>query len=215
MAGWYHSWGYLNIQKQKKRRRFCNHLNAIGVTAHEAQKGRLEELFCDQNEVSIGLIHLQDPHLDWANVVQGNYRGRTPGDLLFMRTLEAGYFRIWYGVFDPNLKLHSPSLPFRSKRLRSWKIIGRAVDVTWHNELQPVVLEPMTSDPEVKAHLIHSGVDVEVMGFSEGYWIISNREAARPPSKQIWECYQAVADGLKRSSRGIDPNEFTYCLLER
>ena len=206
MAGWYHSWGLLNIQQ--KRRSFCNHLNAIGVTAQEAQKGRPEELFCDHSEMSIGLIHLQDPHLDWANVVQGNYSGRTRGDLLLMRTLEPLYFRIWYGVYDPNLKLHNPSLLFRSRRHRSLKIIGRAVDVTWRNELQPVVLEPMTSDPEVKAHLIHSGVDLEVMGFPGGYWIISNREAARPPSKQIWECYQAVAQGLKRSSKELDPDTF-------
>lgn len=207
MAGWLHSWGLRN--HQQKRRSFCNHLNAIGVTAHEAQKGRPEELFRDHHEMSIGLIHLQDPHLDWANVVQGNYRGRLPGDLLFMRTLgQPFYYRVWYGVYDPNLKLHNPSLLFRSKRHRSLKIIGRAVDVTWRNELQPVVLEPMTSDPEVKGHLIQSGVDVEVMAFPDGYWIISNREAARPPSRQIWECYQAVAEGLKRSSRGIDPDNF-------
>ena len=194
---------------QQRRRSFCNHLNAIGVRAHEAQKGRPEELFREANEISIGLIHLQDPHLDWANVVQGNYRGRMPGDLLFMRTLgQPFYYRVWYGVYDPNLKLHNPSLLFRSKRLRSLKIIGRAVDVSWRNELQPVELEPMTSDPDIKQHLIQSGVDVEVMAFPDGYWIISNREAGRPPSRQIWECYQAVAQGLKRSSKGMDPDNF-------
>ena len=194
---------------QQRRRSFCNHLNAIGVRAHEAQKGRPEELFREANEISIGLIHLQDPHLDWANVVQGNYRGRMPGDLLFMRTLgQPFYYRVWYGVHDPNLKLHNPSLLFRSKRLRTMKIIGRAVDVSWRNELQPVELEPMTSDPHIKQHLIQSGVDVEVMAFPDGYWIISNREAGRPPSRQIWECYQAVAQGLKRSSKGLDPDNF-------
>jgi len=207
VAAWLHSWGVRN--HQQKRSDFCNHLNAIGISAHEAQKGRPEELFRENHEISIGLIHLQDPHLDWANVVQGNYRGRLPGDLLFMRTLgQPFYYRVWYGVYDPNLKLANPSLIFRSKRLRSLKLIGRAFDVSWYNELQPVVLEPMTSDPEVKAHLIQSGVDVEIMAFPDGYWIISNREAARPPSKQIWECYQAVAQGLKRSSRGLDPDNF-------
>ncbi len=207
MPGLLHSLGLRD--HQQKRRSFCNHLNAIGVDAHEAPKGRPEELFRENHEISIGLIQLQDPHLDWANVVQGNYRGRMPGDLLFMRTLgQPFYYRVWYGVYDPNLKLANPSLLFRSKRLRSLKFIGRAVDVVWHNELQPVVLEPMTSDPSVKQHLIQSGVDVEVMAFPDGYWIISNREAARPPSRQIWECYQAVAEGLKRSSKRIDLDKF-------
>ena len=66
----------------------------------------------------------------------------------------------------------------------------------------------MTSDPDVKNHLIQSGVDVEVMAFPDGYWIISNRESARPPSKRIWECYQAVAQALKLSSKGLDPDKF-------
>ena len=206
MTGWYHNWGLRNIQR--KRSSFCSHLNAIGIRAHEAQLGRPEELFRDRHEMSIGLIHLQDPHLEWANVVQGNYSGRMPGSLLFMRTLEPLYYRIWYGVYDPNLKLPNPSLVFRSKRLRSLKLIGRVVDVSWYNELQPVELQPLTSDPYVRDHLIQSGVDVEIMAFPDGYWIISNREAGRPPSKRIWECYQAVAQGLKLSSKGLDPDKF-------
>jgi hypothetical protein len=207
LAGLLRNLGLRNIQQ--KRRGFCNHLNAIGVRAHEAQKGRPEELFRHHREISIGLIHLQDPHLDWANVVQGNYRGRLPGDLLFFRTPgQPFYYRIWYGLYDPNLKISNPSLVFRSKRLRPMNIVGRAFDVSWYNELQPVELEPMTSDPYVKDHLIQSGVDVEVMAFPDGYWIISNREAGRPPSKRIWECYQAVAQGLKLSSKGLDPDKF-------
>ena len=207
MAGMLHSLGLRN--HQQKRRSFCNHLNAIGIRAHEAQRERPEELFRERNEISIGLIHLQDPHLDWANVVQGNYRGRMPGDILFMRTFgQPFYYRVWYGVYDPNLKLDNPSLVFRSQRLRSMKFFGRATDVIWYNELQPVELEPMTSDPIVKEHLIKSGVDVEIMAFPDGYWLISNREAGRPPSREIWECYQAVAQGLKNSSRGMDPQTF-------
>ena len=207
MAGLLHSLGLRN--HQQKRRGFCNHLNAIGVTAHEAQKGRPEELFRERHEISIGLIHLQDPYLDWANIVQGNYRGRMPGDLLFLRTFgQPFYYRVWYGVHDPNLKLHNPTLVFRSRRHRTLGLVGRAIDVTWQNELQPVILEPMTSDPTVKEHIIKAAVDLEVMAFPDGYWIISNREAARPPNRSIWECYQSVAEALKRSSRYLDPDTF-------
>ena len=193
---------------QRRRHTFCAHLNSIGVEANLAQKGQPEELFREHQEYSTGLIYIHDRHLDWANVVQGNYRSRLTRDLLFFRSLgQRFYYRIWYGIYDPNLKLAAPTLKFRSKRHWSMKSLGHAVDVSWHNEIETVELEPMTSDQTIKDHLIKSGVDIEVIAFPDGYWIISNREAGKPPSKRIWECYQAVAEGLKRSSKRYDPSK--------
>ena len=66
----------------------------------------------------------------------------------------------------------------------------------------------MSSDEDLKRRLIEVGVDVEVIAFPDGYWIISNREAGRPPSNRIWECYEAVAQGLKRSSKWFNPSKY-------
>ena len=194
---------------QRRRQNLCAHLNSIGVAAQLAQKGQPEELFREPREYSMGLIYIHNQELDWANVVQGNYRSSRPGDLFFFRAPgQPFYYRIWYGIYDPNLKISEPILKFRSKRLRSLGSLGRAVDVTWQNELEPVELDPMSSDEALKRLLIEVGVDVEVMAFPDGYWIISNREAGKPPSKRIWECYEAVAQGLKRSSKWFNPSKY-------
>ena len=191
---------------QRRRNSFCAHLNSIGVEANLAQKGQPEELFRESQEYSTGLIYIHDRNLEWANVVQGNYRTRLTRDFLFFRSLgQPFYYRIWYGLYDPNLKIAAPTLKFQSKRHRSMGSLGRAVDVTWHNRLETVELEPLTSDQTIKDHLMEAGVDMEAIAFPDGYWIIANREAGKPPSRRIWECYQAVAEGLKRSSKGYDP----------
>ncbi len=197
--------GFKLRSSYRKCQGICAQLNSIGVNAQLAQKGQPEELFRDAQERSIGLIYVRNQEIAWANVVQGNYRSRSRVDLLFLRTNpHPFYYRIWYGLYDPNLKVTAPTLKLSSKRRRAIGPLGRAVDVTWQNELEPVPLEPMASDESLKRRLIKAAVDVEIMAFPDGYWIISNREAGRPPSKPIWDCYEAVAHGLKVSSKGFD-----------
>ena len=58
--------------------------------------------------------------------------------------------------------------------------LGRTVDVVWEDDVEQITLSLLSTDDDMKRCLIKEGVDVEVIGFPDGYWIISNREASRP-----------------------------------
>ena len=191
----------------EKREAFCAHLVSIGINARLAQRGSPEELFREPKENSLGLIYIYNQVLDWANMVQGPLRSTRERDLLYYRSAARPYYyRIWYGVKDANLSISTPMLRFRSVRQRSPKVFGPVVDVTWGNELQQMELEPLCSDDALKQRLIKERVDVDVAGFPDGYWLIANREAGRPPTQPIWECYEAVAAALLQSSKHIGLN---------
>ena len=191
----------------ERREAYCAHLVSIGINARLAQRGSPEELFRESGESSLGLIYIYNQVLDWVNVVQGPLRPARHRDMLYYRGSRwPYYYRIWYGVKDANLSISAPILRFRSMRRRSLNHFGRVVDVSWRNDLQPMDLEPLCSDDALKQRLIKERVDVDVAGFPDGYWLIANREAGRPPTQPIWECYEAVAAALLQGSKHIRLN---------
>ena len=189
----------------KKREAICAHLNSIGVEAHLRERGAPEELFRESQERSLGLIHISNQVLDWVNVAQGLLLSPRKRHQYYYRSPpQTYYYRIWYGVRDPNLKTLKESR-FHSKRHRSLWLLGPAVGVTWEDDFEHVYPEPLSSDDALKRSLMKECVDVEVMGFPDGYWIISNRVSARLPSRSLWECYQGVAQGLLQHSTWPNP----------
>ena len=190
----------------RKREAICDHLNSIGVKANLAQRGSPEELFKGAQEQSLGLISIHDQVLDWVNVVRGYIRSPKAVDYLYSYRgpPQSNYYRIWYGIRDPNLKIREPKR-IRSVRHRSLRALGRAVNVTWEDEFEQVHTDSLDKDAALKRSLIMVGIDVEVMAFPDGYWIISNRETARMPSRPMWDCYQAVAKGLLQKDAWPSP----------
>ena len=185
----------------KKRDAICAHLNSIGVDAQLGERGAPEELFRERQERSLGLIHIHNQVLEWVNVAQGLLLSPGKRHQYYYRSPpQTYYYRIWYGVRDPNLRTFKESR-FRSKRLRSLWFLGPAIGVTWEDDFEHVYPEPLSSDDALKQSLMKECVDVEVVGFPDGYWIISNRVSARLPSRSLWECYQGVAQGLLQHSK--------------
>ncbi len=190
----------------QKCRDLCARLNGLGISAAVEQRGRPEELFRESLESSLGLVSIHHRQLLWANVVHGSLRpvrAREPVYMVLRSPKIMDYYRIWYGVRDPNLNKSDHHLQFRSSRRRSMWGLGGPVDVQWKTKLQPLELDHLNSDEPLSRRLIDESVDVEVMGFPDGYWIISNRESAREPSRSMFDCYEAVAESLLLYSKGL------------
>jgi len=185
---------------QRRREALCAHFLSLGINAQVTNRGRSEELLRAPGENSLGLITFQGGSLLWANLVQGMIRSSRSWDHLYSRTLGESYHRIWYGIRDPNLRVEGQSVQFHSTRRRSLPVFGKAVDVQWETETEEVQLGPLSTDATLKEPLLRTGVDVDVIGFPDGYWIISNRETGRLPNMLIWNAYQAVAQGLLQYS---------------
>ena len=181
----------------RKREAVCAHLQAMGIEAQIAERGRPEEVFREPGELSLGLIYLYRQAINWINVVEGFTKAVRMGGQL--------YHRLCYGVQDPNLRIEEPRVWFRSIRQRSWWPLGRVVDLSWQDMVGPVRLYPLSGNELLKERLIKEGIDVEVVGYPDGYWLIANREGARLPSKGMWECYQAIALDLLESGGSLKP----------
>ena len=185
---------------QRRREALCAHFISLGINAQVSNRGRAEEQLRAPGENSLGLISFQNSPLLWANLVQGMIRSSRSWDHLYSRTLGEAYHRIWYGVRDPNLRIEGQPIQFHSTRRRSLPVFGRAMDIQWETETEEVQLCPLSTDAAFKEPLLKARVDVDVMGFPDGYWIISNRETGRLPNTIIWNAYESVAKGLLQYS---------------
>jgi hypothetical protein len=193
---------------QRRREALCAHFLSMGINAQVASRGRGEEQLRSPDENSLGTIAVYNSPISWVNLVQGMLRQSKSWEQMFSRTLGQSYHRIWYGVRDSNLRVKDHAIMFHSVRVRSLPVIGRAADVRWETMTEEVDLGPLSSDPAFKEPLLKAHLDVDVMGFSDGYWIIANRETGRLPTKAIWNAYEAVARGLvqfsRQSSKGLN-----------
>ncbi|MBM3924676.1 MAG: hypothetical protein FJ320_01605 [SAR202 cluster bacterium] len=186
---------------QRRREALCAHFVSLGINAQVANRGRGEEQLRASGENSLGIIAVHNSPISWIHLVQGMLKQGRSWEQMFSRTLGESYHRIWYGVRDANLRVGKQPVVFHSIRVRSVPVIGRATDVRWETMTEEVSLGPLSEDSAFKEPLLKAGLDVDVMGFSDGYWIIANRETGRLPNKPIWNAYEAVARGLIQFSR--------------
>jgi hypothetical protein len=185
---------------QRRREALCAHFVSMGINAQVANRGRGEEQLKHPGENSLGIIAIHNSPISWVNLVQGMLKQSRSWEQTFSRTLGATYHRIWYGVRDANLRVEEQPPVFHSIRVRSVPVVGRATDVRWETMTEEVHLGPLSTDSTLKDPVLKAGLDVEVMGFSDGYWIIANRETGRLPNMPIWKAYEAVARGLVQFS---------------
>ena len=168
----------------------CARLRSLGIDAQIAERDRTEErIGCGNRRTypfqvdmrSLGLIDIAEGPIRWVNVLRS---ASSPSS--------GTVYRTDYGVPDPRLGPrmtgYIPNLQIKSVRNVSvlrWK--GKDSDRG--------IINRLNSDISIK-HPIMENRDVIIR--ADGYhkcWIIQV-ETREVPSKELWNCYQAIADHL-------------------
>ena len=168
----------------KTRDELCAGLQAIGVDARTAERGRPEE---KTGRGSLGVIDIGRGPIRWINV----------------RVYDQGENTVHiteYGVPDSR---HLPEIEIDSVRVKTFPVFGRVIDVRWQGkDLGLRIVERLSSDAAIKGAIIGSGDEVAVVARGDhGGWLI-RRETTATPSAAQWSCYQAIAEHLRVPAPG-------------
>ena len=177
----------------------CSGLLNLGVDARLAHRDRAEERIRGGigRGHSLGVIDIQEGPIRWVNTRKLPPSGST----------QHNYTVYWtdYGVPDPKVAPGFPTGSIESVRKRTFPVIGDIADVLWRGEssLQGVV-NRLNEDVLLKRRLqVMERHDVEIRAHpGHGCWILS-MQTKDVPSRDLWECYQAIAQHLLSASADV------------
>ena len=167
----------------RTRDELCAGIQAMGVDARMAERGRLEE---KTGEGSLGVLDIAQGPIRWINV-------------LIERSGEDIDHITEYGVPDQR---HLRQLQIRSVRVKTFPVIGRVVDVRWDGtDGDPDIVQRLSNDQAIKASIIVTQDEVAVVTRHDlGCWLIRLETTATPLPEQ-WRCYQRIAERLLATSQ--------------
>ena len=183
--------------RDKTRDELTRALNALGIEAAMAERGRAEEGVNNTwYQRSLGVIDLPDGPVRWINVLKKDgSRYNAP--------------QWWYVLFIPDERSIPSELPVEIKTVRrkTFPLFGRVVDVTWTGEDQGTGLaNTLTVEPAAKDLTKRAG-DMEVRSYTElsqGWTLQLSRRFA--PRRRDWDAVVRIADHLLASPRAFWPN---------
>lgn len=175
--------------RDKTRDQLADALNALGVGAEVAERGRGEERVGASWAQSLGVIDIAEGPVRWINVVrQSNQYGSR-----------------WWLVFgapeaSEDLRERREEIKLNTLRRKSFPLIGRVTNITWtDNGNAGDLLTALSDDPAVKAFVRRNG-DVEIRNDDEHFrgWTLRIGKRLKP-SKRDWEGIRAMAEHLLAS----------------
>lgn len=175
--------------RDKSRDRLTDALNALGVRAQMAERGRSEERVGASWAQSLGVIDIEESPVRWVNVVrQSNQYGSR-----------------WWLVFgapedSADLRGRRKEVKLNTLRTKSFPLIGRVTNIAWTDNGNAGRLRTaLTNDRAVKAFVRKNG-DVEIRNDDEHFlgWTLRIGKRLKP-SKQDWEGICAMAEHLLAS----------------
>ena len=187
--------------------KLCADLCAIGLDACMVERGKSEErVIGGLKGGSLGLIQVGASPIRWVNVLRHETRsgGSTGG---------AGW-PIYTNVYL--VPAHGTGrgrrVELKSVRAKSVPLSGRVIDVRWKANFKGDLIRSLNEDLLLKQNLIRAKEDVTIRSFpDDGYWTISSRwyqadwllrtPRQLVPSREQWDCYEAIARHLLRSSK--------------
>ena len=181
------------------RDEICAGLQKLGVNAQLAGRGRPKE---KMGNGMLGIIDIDGGPIAWVNVGKDN-----DGDP--------------YSEYGIEVPYDIPATTIKWVRRRAFPVLGRVIDADWRADGadcdSPVVAEVLRrlrEDAQVtEATIATGGVEITpgfvfVSGWfrqnwSRHAWVITRHESV--PTRQAWDCYQAIARHLIEAGRE-EPN---------
>ncbi len=164
---------------------FCAELQALGIDAQIAERGRAKEEI--GGKVSHGLIDIPKGPIRWVNLCK-EIRGSGESNYTVDFTE--------YGVPDSRLGRGFPSILIESVRKKTFPLVGDVVDLHWKgNDSGLGIIERLKNDTVIKRPIMESR-DVTIHAHGDhGCWTIET-QTDNPPWGEVWNCYQAIAKHL-------------------
>ena len=174
----------------------CTGLQSLGANARMAVRGRPEESMGKGS--SLGIIDIDDGPIDWVNV----------------RKVDSGLTEFdssttYYTDYGFKVPYRPPNATIKSVLIKTGPLFGNAFDGEWRAEgsdrgsgLVADVLRRLEEDAQVTEAVIAIR-DVEITGHPLA-WVISMK-TGEIPTRQAWDCYQAIAWHLIEAGRE-EPN---------
>ena len=175
--------------RDKTRDEYTDAMNALGVPAAMAERGRPEEkVRKDTFRRSLGIVDLADAPFPWVNVVKQDGSQYSPP-------------RWWFVYCVPD---DSPqdlrsldlkrSIDVKASRQKSFPLFGRVTGVRWEGDDQGTgVIAALSADARVKA-LAKKANGLAVAGYNQEFqgWTLEV-ERREPPTRQDWQALLFIA----------------------
>ena len=181
--------------RDKSRDKICAGLQSLGVDAQMAVQGRPEE---DSGEGSLGIIDIADGPIRWVNV----RRVTTSGGGYMDGGDSVTHYHTDYGI---QVGYPTPNVTIKSVGRKTFPLLGKVIDAPWMAEgsdpdagVVADVLQRLREDATVREAIMATR-DVKITGYSS-FWVIST-QTREVPTRQAWECYQAIARHLIEAGR--------------
>lgn len=182
--------------RDKTRDDICAALRSLGIDAQMAKRGLgkkwigLRDFSLGSSGESLGLIDILQGPIRWVNVLKyqthsgEGSRGYT-------------YYFTDYGVHDPRLGPNSlrPEIKICVKQ---FLLFDPVVDLRWEgDDFGLGIVDRLNSDVSIMSLIMQmSDLDVKIHAHHRHRcWIISTK-TNDAPSKELWDCYQAIARHL-------------------
>jgi hypothetical protein len=203
--------------KDRTRRRLFTDLRAMGLNAQVMVRGQPEEgISGGLMGTSLGLIAIENSPIKWINLIEhpaSRYASAT--------------YTIVYIVPDSRVR-SGGYLELRSARRRSASVYGRVIDIDWtanfvgtrvvvnpeeewDDDMEERLLDRINNDTTLKTNLIRLNEDIAVRSVPNFWcWAISSgsyqesglsyEHKRLAPSKEQWDCFEAIAWHLVEAS---------------
>ena len=191
---------YLGGFRGHARDGLCTALQALGIQAQMAPRGRAEEKIYPRDRRSLGslgVIDIAEGPIRWVNVTRGTLDTENETDTSFY---------LEYGVPDPNVRSGFPEVRLEAISVhepvpdsRWWflkfPVLGPVIGVRWEGkDFGLGIAEHLSQNVLVPTAFSEGSFEIRAYP-DRGCWTLTVNEVLAP-SKQEWDCYQSIASHL-------------------
>jgi hypothetical protein len=180
------------IFRDKSRDELARDLNALGIRADLAERGRAEEKIENSwYQRSLGIIDIPEGLVRWINILKKDASKNSPP--------------LWWVILcipDKRPVPNHKAVDIKTIRRKAFPLFGKVVDVTWKgNDHHTGLAEVLSSDAAVKnlaqriGNLVIHSYDKEFQG-----WTLQV-DRRFVPTNQDWATIQKITDYILSSPR--------------
>jgi len=171
---------------------WCSGFQGLGLHAQTSNLGRAEKDIKYWRSHSLGHIDIYPGPISWVNVMRYS-------------DADGGYY-LEYGVLDHKVGPSFPRVEIKTVRVRDNPLFGKFIDLRWKGKDCGLgLIDRLSGEVSLRQAILDSG-DFYLRAYPGRFgWLLAagtnswegERESQTvAPSRQIWECLQAIARHL-------------------
>jgi hypothetical protein len=181
-----------NVFRDKSRDTLAQNLNALGIRADLAERGRAEEKVENSwYQRSLGIIDISEGPVRWINILKKDGSKNSPPQ-----------WWVILGIPDERPLSEHKAVDIKTIRKKTIPLFGKVVDVTWRGDDHHTgLIEVFSNDGTVK-NLAKRVGNLTIHSYAkefQGWTLQVDRRFA--PTSQDWTAIQKIASYILSSAR--------------